>query len=118
MQVQIPIACTLGAEQASDRVEEWRQFLECSTEAADRVASDRLRLRLNPRPETLVAAVDLARREKSCCSFFDFSIDLQLDGNWLVVCVPPEAEGVLADFSRLVPRVAFASDPAEWPTLS
>ena len=108
--MKIPIACTLGNEQASDRVEEWRQFLECSIEAADPVGPDRLRLRLNPSPETLIAAVDLARREKSCCSFFEFSIDLQSDGNWLVVGVPPDATAVLADFSRLVPRVLFADD--------
>jgi hypothetical protein len=108
--VEIPIACTLGKEQASDRVEEWRHFIGSSIEAADPVGPDRLRLRLDSSPETLIAAVDLARREKSCCGFFEFSIDLQPDGNWLVIGVPHDAAGVLSDFSRFVPRVLFAGD--------
>jgi hypothetical protein len=111
--VEIPIACTLGKEQASDRLEEWRHFLGSSIEAADPAGPDRLRLRLDPSPETLIAAVDLARREKSCCGFFEFSIDLQPDGNWLVVGVPPDAAAILADFSRLVPQVLFAGDQGQ-----
>ena len=59
--MEIPIACTLGKEQASDRLEEWRRFLGSSIEAADPVGPDRLRLRLDPSPATLIAAVDLAR---------------------------------------------------------
>ena len=83
-------------------------FIECSVEAADPVAPERLRLRLKPTSDVLVAAVDLALREKSCCKFFEFSVDLQLDGCWLVVGVPPEAAGVLAEFSLLVPRGLLA----------
>ena len=89
--MEIPVACTLGAEDSARRVEEWRRFLENSVLSADAAGPELLRLLLDPSAETLVAAVDLARREKSCCRFFDFSIDVQEDGSWLVVAVPPDA---------------------------
>ncbi len=112
--MRIPIACTLGADDAGLRIEEWRRFFEYSVDAADMVGADRVRLRLKPSPDVLLAAVDLASREKSCCTFFDFSIDVQLDGYWLVIGVPPEATGVLADFSHLVPQNLLA-DAREHP---
>ncbi len=87
--METPVACTLGSEEARHRVEEWRRFFERSIDAAERVGPERLRVRLNPLPETLITAVDLALREKSCCNFFDFSIDLQLDGCWLVIARAP-----------------------------
>jgi hypothetical protein len=48
-------------------------------------------------------AADLAQREKACCSFFEFSLELEATGWWLVVRVPPEAAPVLAEFASLVP---------------
>ncbi len=108
--MKIPVACTLGAQDAGKRVEEWRRFFERSIDAADPGGPQRLRGRLDPTPETMIAAIDLALREKSCCSFFDFSIDLQLDGCWLVIAVPPDASGVLADFSLLIPPGMLAED--------
>ena len=102
--MQIPVACTLGAEESARRVGEWRRFFRDSITAADTVGPEVLRLRLEPSADTLLAAVDLARREKSCCRFFEFSIDVQEDGCWLVVGVPPDAAAVLADFSLLFPR--------------
>jgi len=101
--MSIPVACSLSAQDAATRVEEWRRFFERSIDAADQVGPLRLRVHLDPMPETLIAAVDLALREKSCCNFFDFSIELQLDGRWLVIAVPQDAAGVLAEFSRLLP---------------
>jgi hypothetical protein len=102
--MQIPVACTLGAEDAASRVEEWRQFLTNSILSADPVGPELLRLRLEPSADTLVAAVDLAKREKSCCRFFEFSIDVREDACWLVVGVPQDAASVLADFSLLLPQ--------------
>jgi hypothetical protein len=110
--MRIPIACTLGADDAENRVEEWRRFLESSVDAADPVGAQRLRLRLKPSSLILSAAADLALREKSCCTFFDFSIDVQLDGNWLVIGVPSDAAAVLADFSHLLPGGLMAGGPA------
>jgi hypothetical protein len=101
--VQIPIACSLTPEDASDRIEEWRRFLLASVSAAERPSESQLRLRLSPSPDVLVAAIALAQSEKVCCPFFEFSIDVQTDACWLVVGVPTDATGILADFVGLLP---------------
>jgi hypothetical protein len=52
-------------------------------------------LRLDPARDDLLAAVDLSRREKACCDFFEFAIEMRRDANWLVVTVPADAVGSL-----------------------
>lgn len=93
---KIPIACTLTTVDAHDRVEEWRSFLadhiEIETSARD---ANTLRLRLRPGDATLLAAADLAAREKDCCAFFTFSIAIESDGRWLHITVPPDASEIL-----------------------
>jgi hypothetical protein len=61
-------------------------------------------VRLNNSTQTLEAAVDLARREKACCAFFEFSIEVEADASWLSVKVPPDAADTLEDFVSLLPR--------------
>lgn len=97
------VACTLTPDDAAARVDEWRTLLGRS--AAEGVRSDdrSLRIRLRSSPDDLVGAVDLAGRETACCGFFDFSIEIRSDSNWLIVRVPPEAVAVLDDFAALVP---------------
>ena len=102
--MRIPIACTLTSESAAARVEEWRQFLAHSTGAAEQAGALALRVQLDGSPEALEAAVDLARREKACCAFFEFSIEVEADASWLSVKVPPDAADTLADFASLLPR--------------
>jgi hypothetical protein len=104
--VRIPIACTLTATDAESRVDEWREFLATSTTASERLSGHELRVRLAPAPDALAAAVDLAQREKACCAFFEFSIDVAADHLWLRVTVPPETSRILDDFaSFLTPSV-------------
>ena len=50
----------------------------------------------------LADAADLARREKACCDFFEFSIAIEADALWLSVRVPAEASLVLDDFAQLI----------------
>jgi hypothetical protein len=102
--MQVPVACSLSSESAAVRLEEWRQFFARLTSDAQRTGHHRLRVRLNSGSAALVAAVDLARREKACCEFFDFSIEVGVDECWLSVDVPPDAAGVLDDFASLLPR--------------
>jgi hypothetical protein len=102
--MRIPLACTLTSESAAARLEEWRSFLAHSTGTAERKSDVTLRVRLNESTEALEAAVDLARREKACCGFFEFSIDVEADASWLSITVPPEAADTLADFVSLLPR--------------
>jgi hypothetical protein len=99
--VQPPIACSLGADDARERVQEWRRFFDRSVVAIEQIADAQVRFLLGTDPGELTDAVDLAQREKACCPFFDFSIQVEPDRCWLVVAVPAEATAVLAGFTRL-----------------
>jgi hypothetical protein len=93
---QIPIACTLTATEKVSRGGEWRQFLvDNVVEVVRSEASTRLHL-VEGDHVTLIA-VDLARREKACCAFFEFDLELLPDAIWLRVGVPPEAAAILDD---------------------
>ncbi len=100
----IDIACTLGAEAWVERIEEWRQFVRTSVVERE-VSARSVRLVLGPAAgdEDVSAAVSLARREKECCTFFDFRLDLNATaGVTLVIGVPAEAEPVLASFAAML----------------
>ena len=98
--MQVPIACSLTAADATDRLSEWRAFISQSTVGRTREGGV-VRLALVPSDDVLVAAADLARREKTCCPFFDFAIEIGPDGNTLRVEVPADAVQVLDDFAGL-----------------
>ena len=93
---QIPIACTLTAAEQANRGGEWRQFLIDNVVEVVRSES-RARLRLADGNDVIVIAVDLARREKACCAFFEFGLELLPDAVWLRVEAPPEAAVILDD---------------------
>jgi hypothetical protein len=102
--MQIPIACTLTPESAAARIEEWRHFFADSTGPAEKRGDRQLRVQLNGSTGALEAAVDLARREKACCGFFEFSIEVEAGASWLSIKVPPDAAATLAEFASLLPR--------------
>ena len=101
--VRVPIACTLTADEQPDRIEEWRQFLATEVTAVDR-ARGRARLRLAEDDDAVLAAADLAQREKRCCAFFDFAIELDGAHRWLAVTVPDDADPVLTELLTLLPE--------------
>jgi hypothetical protein len=101
--MQVPIACTLTATAAGERLEEWRRFLAGNTSGAERPSDQQLRVRLAAAGHALEGAVDLARREKACCGFFEFSIDIEADASWLSIEVPPDASAILTEFASLLP---------------
>ena len=89
----VAIACTLGADDASTRVAEWRAVLE---RAASRDAVEGgLRLRFDHAPALAATLADLAQREQGCCSFFDFEVGIHRDHLSLVVRAPSEAAGIV-----------------------
>jgi hypothetical protein len=99
----VPIACSLTAAAADDRIDEWRRFLAAAVDATDRIGPQQLWMHLTSTTD-LAAVVDLAQREKDCCDFFEFSIAIEADALWLSVRVPAEASLVLDDFARLLPN--------------
>ena len=75
---QIPISCTLTAEDRSIRGDEWRRFLNSSIDDVRR-SGHSARLLLKGGDDVLLTAIDLARREKDCCAFFEFRLQLLPD---------------------------------------
>lgn len=83
-----PIACTLAAGDAGQRLNEWRGVL------ANVVRRDSIEggVRLTFGPDVSVASVaELAGAERSCCSFFRFAITIDERGVALEVTAPADA---------------------------
>jgi len=97
-----PIACTLTADAAVDRMAEWKALLSTMVERVD-VVTTRATLTLVGGTEALVAAADLAERERACCAFFRFSLELDGSGTRLLIEVPPDAQAILTGLLNLAP---------------
>ncbi len=91
---QIPIACTLSDADKNTRGDEWGQFRAANVVEVIRTATS-ARMRLKDGNEVILNAIDLARREKACCAFFEFRLELLPDEVWLEVGAPVEAAAIL-----------------------
>jgi MerR family copper efflux transcriptional regulator len=91
---RVPIACSLTADDADVREDEWQQFLRYRVVEVVRSARS-ARLRLQDGDDSLLVATDLARREKACCPFFEFRLVLLPEAVWLEVEAPDEAVAIL-----------------------
>jgi hypothetical protein len=52
-------------------------------------------MRLKGGDDVISSTVHLARREKDCCAFFDFRLEIEPDVVWLEVGAPTEAAAIL-----------------------
>ena len=93
---RVPIVCTLTSEGRVSRGDEWRRFLDANVVAINR-SDTTARLRLVTGDDVILTAIDLARREKDCCAFFDFHLDLLSQEVWLEIEAPVEAAALLDD---------------------
>lgn len=100
--VRVPIACTLTPDLAADRIGEWRTALRTVVSSATRTTPGRVNLRLVDGPQPAGLLVDLARREKACCDFFTFAVEIDRQGATMAVEVPDDAVAVLDDFLALL----------------
>lgn len=91
---EIPIACTLSAADMTTRGDEWRRFFATNVFEVVRCESS-VRLRLKGGDDVILSTVDLARREKACCAFFEFRLELLADDVWFEIGAPAEAAAVL-----------------------
>ena len=99
MGVDVPIAWSLTAPAARSQLDEWRTLLATASVAAERVSPARLSLRLRDDLDQVKPIISLAQREKACCPFFDFTIEIDADRVTLHISVPAEAAGILDSFS-------------------
>jgi hypothetical protein len=101
--MRIPIACTLSDTAARGQLEEWRTVLASPTVTRRRRSPTEVAVGLPGGFDQLEAVVRLAQREKACCPFFDFALQIEADAVTLVVSVPEEAAPLLDHFARPVP---------------
>ncbi len=92
-----PIACSLDAAGLADRAAEWRTLVTNSVLTVEAEPTS-VRLVLSPSDAALVAAVELAQREKQCCRFFGVAVDIEAEERSLVLRVPDGAEEAMATF--------------------
>jgi hypothetical protein len=101
--MRIPIACRLDDAAARSQVEEWRGLLGHQGVRASRVSPTEVAIRIDDLDQ-LPALVGLARREKACCPFFGFGLEIGADRVVLKVSVPGEAASILDQFARARPE--------------
>lgn len=99
-----PVACALGGTPGAvaERMAEYRRLFAGHLAARSRTATAiSFRFRAGPGVEDWVR--DLARREKACCAFFDFTVTAGgQEVRWDVTVADDEAaRQVLAGFYRL-----------------
>lgn len=96
-----PIACSLEAGALADRVEEWRALVATCVVSVE-AGPTAVHLVLQPSDDALVAAVELAQREKQCCPFFDVTVGIEAQERTLSLRVAEGAEEVMARFAALL----------------
>jgi hypothetical protein len=92
--VKIPIECTLESGDARSQLGEWEEVLNRVVGGSERVSPNRLELSLLPDAD-IGSVISLAQREVTCCAFFSFAIEIQVDRLVLAVEVPNDAVEML-----------------------
>ena len=100
--VGIPIACTVSADSARAQLAEWSDLLARASVGGRRASPTEIVFRLADDLGHLPEVVALARREKACCSFFRFTMEIETESVELTVGVPTEAAAVLDHFQALI----------------
>ncbi|MGI8754942.1 MAG: MerR family transcriptional regulator [Acidimicrobiales bacterium] len=86
-----PIACTLTAGAAVDRVGDWNQFLAEQSGAPVRQVGDAtgsVTVRFPPDPRLTRRAAELASAEQACCAFIAFTLRIDRTGTELPATTP------------------------------
>ncbi len=99
--MRIPIACSLDETAARSQVDEWRTVIARAVAETERTSPTTVTLTLKADLVGLTDLVQLAQREKACCTFFEFDLVVDVDRVRFVVSVPDEAEDVLDEFGVL-----------------
>ena len=90
MREPIPIVCSLTGSELADRGNEFAAILGRGLLAREETL-DGIRLRFRRSPGLQEDLAELTSREKECCPFFDFRIQVAGEELVLEVGAPPEA---------------------------
>jgi hypothetical protein len=93
--MKIPIACSLTAEEAPDRIAEWQGVLAAAT--AREATPDGFRLHFARDAAIAARLADLAAREVDCCAFFDFTVTITNEALVLGVVAPAETHAMIGE---------------------
>jgi len=104
-----PIVCDMtgATDTPAERIEEYRRLLSQSLIGRSQTPTG-IRFRFRADPGLADWVRDLARREKACCGFFDFTVQASGGEVWWDACVVDDetARRILAEFYRLPGTVA------------
>jgi hypothetical protein len=106
----VPAACTLPMAQRPLRVADFDALLADAVKRIEYLQPARLRLGLEPSPQTAGRAAELAMAETACCSFFTFTLTASGSGLALDITVPEQHAAVL---QALADRAVAAVGPGE-----
>jgi hypothetical protein len=109
--MEIPIACSLRDTEARDQLDEWRELLARTTPTS--ASPTELRVRVGD--DQVAAVVGLAKREKACCPFFDFTLHIEAGATILHIQVPEDAAAILDDFRTAAAWTGFPPDGDSGP---
>jgi hypothetical protein len=90
-----PEMCTLPASERPQRAAEFDALFAAAVRGIVRAGPGRLRLDLQPGPETAARAAELAAAETGCCSFFTFTITVTAGRLLMDITVPAAQAGTL-----------------------
>lgn len=97
----VPDGCTLPTEEVPLRVAEFDDLFTTALRGVARPAPRLLRLTFDVSAGIETTARDLIARESACCSFFDFTLGRDRDGQLrLDIAVPAGREPVLDGLAR------------------
>jgi len=95
---QLPIACTLGADELAERTARWRDLADRALIAAEPTPTGaRQRYRATDGVESELR--ELVALERECCAFLGLRLEVRDDEVILEVSGPPEAEEIIAAFA-------------------
>ena len=105
----VPEACTLPASDRPQRAADFDALFAGAVLGIERAGPTRLRLDLQPGPQSAARAAELAAAETGCCSFFTFTIIVTAGRLILDITVPAPHTGTL---DLLAGRAAAAGGAA------
>ena len=101
-----PDACTLPTAERPLRATDFDAVFAATVRDLDRVGPTRLRLDLEPSPQTAARMAELAAAETGCCSFFTFALTATGGALTLDITVPQQYAPVLSALADRAGAVA------------